>query len=108
MEHQKSGSGLMGPLNRFLERWIPSAMTFAMALTLIVGLMAWGLTDSSPTDIVQHWGDGVSGILAFMTQMCLILLLGHIVANICTVRRLLIELARIPSTPASAYSFLFV
>lgn len=108
MQHQKSGDGLMGPLNRFLERWIPSAMTFAMALTLIVGLMAWGLTDSSPTDIVLHWGDGLAGILAFMTQMCLILLLGHIVANTGPVRRFLIALARIPSTPASAYTFIFV
>jgi len=108
MKHQKKGGGLMGLLNRFLERWIPSAMTFAMALTLIVGLMAWGLTDSSPTDIVQHWGDGLSGILAFMTQMCLILLLGHIVANTGPVRRFLIALARIPSTPASAYTFIFV
>ncbi len=103
-----ASTGFMGPLNRFLERWIPSAMTFAMALTLIVALMALLITDTGPVDIVQHWGDGLAGILAFMTQMCLILLLGHIVANTGPVRKVLIALARIPSRPTSAYTFIFV
>src|SRR5690606_15150952 len=101
-------SGLMGPINNFLERWIPSAMTFAMALTLIVAIMALFWTDTAPTDIVRFWGNGLSGILAFMTQMCLILLLGHILANTGPVRKVLIALARVPSSPAAAYMFVFV
>lgn len=103
-----SSSGLMGPVNNFLERWIPSAMTFALALTLVVALMAIFLTDTSAVDTVRHWGNGLSGILAFMTQMCLILLLGHILANTGPVRKVLIALARVPSRPASAYTFIFV
>ncbi|MFC3338376.1 short-chain fatty acid transporter [Paracandidimonas soli] len=101
-------SGLMGPINNFLERWIPSAMTFAMALTIIVALMALLMTDTAPTDIVRYWGNGLSGILAFMTQMCLILLLGHILANTGPIRKVLIALARVPSRPAVAYMFVFV
>lgn len=103
-----NSSGLMGPINNFLERWIPSAMTFAMALTIIVALMALFLTDSGPTDVVRYWGSGLSGILAFMTQMCLILLLGHILANTGPLRKVLIALARVPSRPAAAYVFIFV
>src|SRR5690606_5858698 len=103
-----SSSGLMGPVNNFLERWIPSAMTFALALTLIVALLAVFLTDTSAVDTVRHWGNGLSGILAFMTQMCLILLLGHILANTGPIRKVLIALARVPSRPAAAYMFVFV
>lgn len=101
-------SGLMGPINNFLERWIPSAMTFAIALTIVVALMALLMTDTAPTDIIRFWGNGLSGILAFMTQMCLILLLGHVLANTGPVRKVLIALARIPSKPATAYMFVFV
>ena len=110
-QHKLRGSkssGLMGPVNNFLERWIPSAMTFALALTVIVALLALFFTPSGPVQIVQNWGDGLSGILAFMTQMSLILLLGHILANTGPIRRVLIALARVPSSAGTAYTFVFV
>lgn len=99
--------GFIGHMNRFLERWIPSAMTFSLLLTVIVALMALFWTPTSPADIIYYWGEGLSGILAFMTQMALILLLGHMLANTGPVRRVLIVLARMPSSPASAYTFVF-
>ena len=40
----------MSPINRFLERWIPSALTFAIILTIIVAILAMTLTQSSPVD----------------------------------------------------------
>jgi len=101
-------SGLMGPVNHFLEQWIPSAMTFAMVLTLIVALLALFLTDAGPTDVVRHWGNGLSGILAFMAQMCLILLLGHMLANTGPIRKVLSGVARIPASPVAAYVAVFV
>lgn len=100
--------GVMAPINRFLERWIPSALTFAIVLTFIVAVLAMTLTGSSPVDVVKGWGDGLAGLLAFMTQMCLILLLGYMLANTRPVRKLLGRLARIPKTPATAYVFVFV
>lgn len=99
--------GFMGLMNHILEQWIPSAMTFSMALTVIVALLALIFTSSGPIQIVQYWGDGLSGILAFMTQMCLILLLGHMLANTGPVRKILIRLARVPSTAGAAYMFVF-
>lgn len=100
--------GLMGPVNNFLEQWIPSAMTFALALTAIVILLALFLTPAGPAEVVKYWGDGLSGILAFMTQMSLILLLGHILANTGPIRKVLIRMARIPSSAGAAYMFVFV
>lgn len=99
---------VMRPINRFLERWVPSALTFAIVLTLVVAVLAMTLTRTSPVDVVKGWGDGLSGLLAFMTQMCLILLLGYMLANTRPVRKLLRWLARVPGSAASAYVFVFV
>lgn len=98
----------MQPVNRFLERWVPSALTFAIVLTLVVAVLAMTLTRTSPVDVVKGWGDGLAGLLAFMTQMCLILLLGYMLANTRPVRRLLGWLARVPNSAAAAYVFVFV
>ncbi|WP_417554461.1 short-chain fatty acid transporter [Microbacterium sp.] len=99
---------VMRPINRFLEQWVPSALTFAIVLTLVVAVLAMTLTQTSPVDVVKGWGDGLSGLLAFMTQMCLILLLGYMLANTRPVRKLLRWLARVPGTAALAYVFVFV
>ncbi|WP_144796056.1 MULTISPECIES: short-chain fatty acid transporter [Microbacterium] len=98
----------MRPINRFLERWIPSALTFAIVLTLIVAVLAMTLTQTSPVDVVKGWGDGLAGLLAFMTQMCLILLLGYMLANTRPVQKLLRRLARVPGSAGFAYVFVFV
>ncbi|MDN5806561.1 MAG: TIGR00366 family protein [Brevibacterium sp.] len=103
-----ASKGLMRPVNRFLEQWIPSALTFAIVLTLIVAVLAFILTGASPTDVVTGWGEGLAGLLAFMTQMSLILLLGHILANTGPVQKLLTRLARVPGSPTFAYVFVFV
>ncbi|HRO40745.1 MAG TPA: TIGR00366 family protein [Flavobacteriales bacterium] len=91
----------------FLERWIPSALTFAIVLTVVVALMALFLTDAGAVDIIQGWGNGLSGLLAFMAQMCLILLLGHMLANTGPVRKALVALARVPAKAETAYVFVF-
>jgi short-chain fatty acids transporter len=98
----------MRPLNNVVERWIPSALVFAIVLTLVVAGLALTVTQTDPVDLVDHWGDGLSGLLAFMTQMALILLLGHMLANTRPVRKLLTRLSALPQTPVQAYLFVFV
>lgn len=96
---------LSRPLVRVSERWLPGALTFAVVLTIIVALLALGLTDAGPVDVVRSWGDGLIGLLAFMTQMALVLLLGHMLANTGPVRRLLVRAAGVPKTAPQAYGF---
>ncbi|GAA1424677.1 short-chain fatty acid transporter [Agrococcus citreus] len=98
----------MRPVNNVVERWIPSALVFAIILTLIVALLALTVTQTNPVDLVKGWGDGLSGLLAFMTQMALILLLGHMLANTRPVRKLLTRLSAVPQTALQAYLFVFV
>jgi short-chain fatty acids transporter len=108
---KRSGAPLaraMRPINHVVERWIPSALVFAIVLTLVVALLALTVTRTNPVDLVKSWGDGLSGLLAFMTQMALILLLGHMLANTRPVRKLLSTLASLPRTPVQAYLFVFV
>ncbi|GIM69099.1 short-chain fatty acids transporter [Planomonospora venezuelensis] len=100
-------SGVMRPLNSVVERFIPSALVFAIVLTFVVAILALLLTDAGPVDVVRGWGDGLSGLLAFMTQMALILLLGHTLANTGPVRRLLATLGGLPRTALQGYLFVF-
>ncbi|MEU3847978.1 TIGR00366 family protein [Micrococcus terreus] len=98
----------MRPVNNVVERFIPSALVFSIVLTFVVAILALILTGTGPTDLVLHWGEGLAGLLSFITQMALILLLGHILANTGPVRRLLAFLGSIPRTPLAAYVFVFV
>ncbi|PWF89622.1 short-chain fatty acid transporter [Kocuria rosea] len=98
----------MRPVNSVVEKYIPSALNFAILLSVAVGFMALLLTDAGPADVLRGWGEGLAGLLAFMTQMALILLLGHALANTRPVRRLLGALAQVPRTPLQAYVFVFL
>ena len=101
-------SGLMRPVNSVVERFIPSALVFAIVLTFIVAFLALILTDTGPVDVVKGWGEGLSGLLEFMTQMALILLLGHTLANTGPVRTLLASLGGLPKTALQGYLFVFL
>jgi short-chain fatty acids transporter len=92
-------------LSRFVERWLPGPFFLAVLLTFIVGLMALLLTDTGPRDLVLSWGDGLAGLLAFMTQVALVLLLGYTLAHTRPVHRLLIKVASVPRTARQAYGF---
>lgn len=107
-ERSSGLSAVMRPVNSVVERFIPSALVFAIVLTFIVAIFALTLTDAGPVDVVKGWGDGLSGLLAFMTQMALILLLGHTLANTGPVRKLLASLGGLPKTTLQAYVFVFV
>jgi short-chain fatty acids transporter len=93
------------PLVSVVERWVPSSLVFAVVLTGVVALMAVGMTDVGGAELVRGWGDGLTGLLEFMTQMALILLLGHTLANTRPMRRLLGAAARVPRTPVQAYGW---
>jgi short-chain fatty acids transporter len=106
---RRSGlAAVMRPVNSVVERYIPSALVFAIVLTFVVALLALLLTDAGPREVVVAWGDGLAGLLAFITQMALILLLGHTLANTTPVRRLLVRLGAVPRSAVVAYVYVFV
>ena len=80
-------------------------MVFAVLLTLIVMLMALTMTDSSPVAVVNAWGEGLTGLLAFITQMCLALLFGHALAHTRQVQGVLSKVSSIPKNAVQAYAW---
>ncbi len=99
---------MSGSASRVVERWIPGSFVFAVVLTIVVAALALTLTDVGPEKLILGWGDGLAGLLAFMTQIALVLLLGYTLAHLPPVRRLLALIAGIPRTPRVAYGFLAV
>ena len=99
---------LSRPLSRFVERWLPGSFILAVILTAIVAVMALTMTDVAPDKLVLGWGEGLTGLLSFMTQVALVLLLGFTLANTRPVHRLLVRVASVPQTPRQAYGFVTI
>ncbi|GAA2098660.1 short-chain fatty acid transporter [Brevibacterium salitolerans] len=96
------------PVVYLVERWLPGPLILAIVLTVIAAVAALTMTDTTPGELVMGWGEGLIGLLAFMTQVCLVLLLGYTLANTHPVHRLLVRIAGLPKTPAAAYGFVTV
>ncbi len=96
------------PASRVVERWLPGAFVFAVVLTVVVAALALLLTDTGPRELTMAWGTGLVDLLAFMTQVALVLLLGYTLANLPPVHRLLAIVAKIPRSPRAAYAFVTV
>ncbi|MGB0100041.1 MAG: TIGR00366 family protein [Nocardioides sp.] len=99
---------IAGPATRLVERWMPGAFVFAVALTVVVAALSLAFTDVGPRELTRAWGDGLTGLLAFMTQIALVLLLGYTLANLPPVHRLLTRIAGVPKSPRMAYAFVVV
>lgn len=95
---------LSRPLVSIVERRLPTALVFAVALTAVVAVLALALTDAGPITVLRGWGDGLIGLLAFMTQIALVLLFGYTLARTRQVHRLLVAAASLPRTPVQAYA----
>ena len=88
---------------RLVERWYPDPYVFALLLTAVAFALALGLTDAGPVATLDAWGDGLTGLLGFTTQIALTLVLAHAFAHTDAVQRLLLLIAAIPRSEAAAY-----
>lgn len=89
----------------FIHRWTPDPLVFALGLTLgaFAGAAAW--SGQGVRELAAVWGSAARGtwsLLAFSMQMCLILVLGSVVARTPPVARLLGALAAWPRTARQA------
>ena len=89
-------------LNNWTSRWIPSAFSIAVLLTLFTLAFAVVATDKSLTDCIRFWGDGFWELLAFSMQMTLIMVTGYIMVVSPVMNRILRWVASIPKTPTGA------
>ncbi len=88
---------------RAIERWLPEPFAFAILMTFLTIALVLAITPSTPSEILEAWGDGLSALLAFTAQMALMMLFAYALAHIGPVPRLLERLASLPSSPRAAY-----
>ncbi len=90
---------------RVVDRYLPEPFVFAIVMTAATIVLVLLVTPAGPTEVFAAWGGGLSMLLAFTTQMCLMVLFAYTVAHIGPVPRLLARLASIPGSAKSAYIF---
>ena len=95
---------LAKPFILFVERFYPDPFVFAIALTFVSALMALGLTDAGPVEVLVAWGEGLKGLLTFIAQIALTLVTAHALAHTDTVRAGLARLGALPRGAAAAYA----
>ena len=90
---------------RLFERWMPEPFAFAVLMTLSAMILAWGLTPAEPGEVLLAWGDGLSMLLPFITQVAITVMLAFGLAHVGPVPRLLHRLAGMPRSRSGAYAF---
>ncbi|WP_230499979.1 short-chain fatty acid transporter [Sutcliffiella rhizosphaerae] len=88
--------------NRIMQRYLPDPFLFVIILTFVVFGLGLIFTDSGPVEMVQHWGGGFWGLLAFSMQMVLVLVTGHVLASSPIFKKILGAMASTAKSPGSA------
>ena len=87
---------------KVVQRYLPEPFIFAIILTLVAALLAMPICRQNPIEVIEHWGNGVWGLLAFAMQMALVLVCGSTLAAAPVVKKGIGRLAALPKTPAAA------
>ena len=88
-----------------VQKFLPDPFIFALILSAIVFILGIVLNHSTPIEMIQYWGNGFWGFLAFSMQMVLVVVLGNCLASAPIFTKLLQKLADIPKTPKQAVAF---
>ena len=90
------------PLVRLVERYLPDPYIFVLILTLVAAVAAMLVEGQSPVAVLDMWGKGFWGLLAFSMQMLLVLVTGFMLASTPLVKNILDRLAALARTPGQA------
>ena len=90
---------------RVVQRYLPEPFIFAILLTFVAALLAMPICHQTPLEVMEHWGNGVWGLLAFAMQMALVLVCGSTLAAAPVIKKGISRLAGIPKTPAGAIAW---
>ncbi len=93
-------------LGRFSERFVPSAFSIAVLLTLATAGLALVAAGALLETVLRSWGDGFWSLLAFGMRMALVMFTGYMLAVSPLISRALERLAALPRSPRSAVVFM--
>lgn len=80
---------IAGFFTELMRRYLPDPFVFAIVLTILTVILAIVIEHQSFTEVTAAWGEGFWSLLAFTTQMAVILAMGYVLANAPVVDRLL-------------------
>ena len=72
-----------------MRKYLPDPFVFAILLTLLTMVLAFAVESRPVNLVVEDWGKGFWSLLAFTTQMAVILAMGYVLASAPLVDRLL-------------------
>lgn len=93
---------------KFSQEYMPAPYLLSLLLTFVAAALALTITHTAPDKVLGSWYNGIWEILAFTTQMCLILLCGHALVDAPLVRRALDRISALPRTAAHAGALVFL
>lgn len=85
-----------------MRRYLPDPFVFAILLTLVAIALAVTVQGQSLDFVITGWGKGFWSLLAFTTQMAVILAMGYVLATAPLTNRLLDSIVQRVSTPRTA------
>jgi short-chain fatty acids transporter len=85
-----------------MRRYLPDPFVFAILLTVVTMILAILVEGRGPMDTVGDWGKGFWSLLAFTTQMAVILAMGYVLATAPLVDRFLDRITDMIHTPRGA------
>lgn len=93
---------------KFSQEYMPAPYLLSLLLTFVAAALALGITETAVSKVLSSWYGGIWEILAFTTQMGLILLCGHALVDAPLVRRGLDKISALPRTAAHAGMLVFL
>ncbi|QBQ98911.1 short-chain fatty acid transporter [Paraburkholderia pallida] len=85
-----------------MRRYLPDPFVFAIGLTLLTMVLAVAVQGQAITALTTSWGKGFWALLAFTTQMAVILAMGYVLATAPLTDRLLDRLVSQVNSPRTA------
>ena len=85
---------------RLVNKFLPDSFIFCLILTIIVFIFAMPAAGAGPLMLVNAWGAGFWGLLAFSMQMAMVIVTGSAFATAPPIKRFLEWLAGKAKTPA--------
>ncbi|SOY67463.1 Short-chain fatty acids transporter [Cupriavidus taiwanensis] len=93
---------IAGFFTELMRRYLPDPFVFAIGLTLLTMALAVLVQGQAAPAVIASWGKGFWNLLAFTTQMAVILAMGYVLATAPLTDRMLDRIVGAVHTPRAA------
>ena len=95
---------LSKPFVKLVEKYYPDAFIFVIVLSLLTFLLAINLTNASPVQTLEAWGNGLPKLFTFTAQITIIMITAHALAHTKPSERVLSKVGTLPNSSIQAYA----